>query len=344
VPYLACIISRFDVVGESTVELGAGAALALTVQANSRQRARAREVATQATSMLQFYASLLGDAPYPTLTLAVSESETPGGHGPAYAALLDQTLITSRLVWHNDPVNFRDYPPFVLAHEIAHQWWGQAVSVKNYHERWISEGFAQYLAALYAERDRGPDALAGILRQMQRSAIDASAQGPIALGSRLGHVRGESRVLRAVLYNKSAMVLHMLRRWIGDQAFFEGLRAFYKEFQFRKAGTDDFRRAMERASGRNLEAFVDGWILGSTIPRLKVTRTTSPTELQLTFEQSGQVLPVPVTVTVLYTDGSSDDVIVPVTEASVSRVVPLRRALRDVKIDEDHAALATFQR
>ena len=344
VPYLACVISRFDAVSDSSVDLGAGGTLALVVQANSRQRSKAREVATQATSMLQFYASLLGDAPYPALTLAVSESETPGGHGPAYAALLDQALMTSRLVWHKDPVNFRDYPPFVLAHELAHQWWGQAVSVKNYHERWISEGFAQYLAALYAERDRGPDAFSGILRQMQRSAIEASAQGPISLGSRIGHVRGESRMLRAVLYNKSAMVLHMLRRLIGDEAFFEGLRGFYKEFRFRKAGTDDFRRAMERASGRNLDAFIDGWIFGSAIPRLKLSRTTSATEVQLTFEQSGQVLPVPVTVTLVYTDGSSEDVVVAVTEAKVSRVVPLRGALRDVKVDEDHAALATFQR
>ena len=344
VPYLACVISRFDLVSDSTVDLGGAGTLALTVQANSRQRSRARDITSQATSMLQFYASLLGDVPYPALTLAVSESETPGGHGPAYVALLDQTLMTSRLAWHNDPVNFREYAPFVLAHELAHQWWGQAVSVKNYHERWISEGVAQYLAALYAERDRGPDTFSSILRQMQRSALDASPQGPIALGSRIGHVRGESRVLRAVLYNKSAMVLHMLRRLIGDEAFFDGLRRFYSEFRFRKAGTADFRVAMERASGRNLEAFVDGWFLGSAIPRIKVSRTASPTALQLTFEHTGQVLPVPVTVTVVYTDGSSDDVVVPVTEASVSRTVPLRGVLRDVRIDEDHGALATFQR
>jgi hypothetical protein len=344
VPYLACIISRFEVVRDSSVDIGAAGTLALTVQANSRQRSRARDIAPQATSMLQFYASLLGDVPYPALTLAVSESDRPGGHGPAYVALLDQPLITSRLAWHNDPVNFRDYPPFVLAHELAHQWWGQAVSVKNYHERWISEGFAQYFAALYAERDRGPEAFSGILRQMQRSALEASAQGPIALGSRLGHVRGESRVLRAVLYNKSAMVLHMLRRLIGDEAFFNGLRRFYSEFRFSKAGTADFRMAMERASGRNLEAFVDGWVLGAAVPRVKVSRATSPTELQLTFEHSGQVLPVPVTVTVLYTDGASDDIIVPVTAASVSRTVPLRGALRDVRIDQDHGALATFHR
>ena len=101
---------------------------------------------------------------------------------------------------------------------------------------------------------------------------------------------------------------------------------------------------MERASGTNLEAFVEGWIFGSAIPRLKLSRTTSATELSLTFEQLGEVLPVPVTVTLVYTDRPSENVIVPVTEARVSRVLPLRGTLRDVKIDDDHAALATFQR
>ena len=73
-PYLACIISRFDVVRDSTVNLNDAGTVALTVLANSRQRSRAREIAAQATSMIQFYASLLGDVPYPALTLAVSES------------------------------------------------------------------------------------------------------------------------------------------------------------------------------------------------------------------------------------------------------------------------------
>jgi hypothetical protein len=101
---------------------------------------------------------------------------------------------------------------------------------------------------------------------------------------------------------------------------------------------------MEHTSGMNLEAFVDGWIFGSAVPRLKLSRTTSPTELSLTFEQLGPVLPVPVTVTMVYTDGTSENVVVPVTKARVSRVLPLRGTLRDVKIDDDHAALATFQR
>ena len=69
----------------------------------------------------------------------------------------------------------------------------------------------------------------------------------------LGHIKGEGRVFRAIVYNKGAMVLHMLRRLVGDEAFFNGLREFYTTWRYKKAGTEDFRVAMEHASGRPLE-------------------------------------------------------------------------------------------
>jgi hypothetical protein len=76
------------------------------------------------------------------------ENDLPGGHSPAYLAILNQQLPGSLLVWHNDPASFPGYPDFFLAHEIAHQWWGQAVGWKNYHEQWLSEGLAQSCSGL----------------------------------------------------------------------------------------------------------------------------------------------------------------------------------------------------
>ena len=91
-----------------------------------------RDVAGRAHAILSFYASLLGDAPYPSLTVALAESDLPGGHSPAYLAMVDRPLPTSRLVWRNDPVHFPGFRDYFLAHELAHQWWGQAVGGKNY--------------------------------------------------------------------------------------------------------------------------------------------------------------------------------------------------------------------
>ena len=97
--------------------------------------------------------------------VALVESDLPGGHSPGYFAALNQPLPTSRLVWRNDPAAFSGFPDFFIAHELAHQWWGQAVGWKNYHEQWVSEGFAQYFAALYAQREKGNDEFETILKQ-----------------------------------------------------------------------------------------------------------------------------------------------------------------------------------
>ena len=295
----------------------------LTVKANPRQIGRARALAEQASAILQFYASIVGEAPYPTFTLAVTENELPGGHSPAYFAVLNQVLPTAPIIWRNDPVNFESFPQFYLAHELAHQWWGQAVGWKNYHEQWLSEGFAQYFAALYAEKALDANVFPSVLRQMRRSGIDMSPQGPIYLGYRLGHIRAERPVFRSLVYNKSAIVLHMLRRLVGDDTFFFGVRRFYSEWRFKKAGTDDFRVAMEAATGRDLGPFFEAWIFGVTIPRVAFSyRSPDANSIVVKFEHRGEVAPVPITVTVTYTSGETESVVVPVTERVVERTLP----------------------
>jgi hypothetical protein len=365
--YLACAISRFTRTStaqislpphtaSSTAQLGgarhgpladgpqpAAQAVSLVVQANPRQTGRGRSTAERASDIIQFFASVLGSAPYPSLTLALSESDLPGGHSPAYLAILNQTLPTTPFVWRNDPVSFPGYPSFFLAHEIAHQWWGQAVGPKNYHEQWLSEGFAQYFAAMYAAQERGEDEFADVLKQMRRWAIEDSPQGPVYLGYRLGHIKSDSRVFRAIVYNKGAMVLHMLRGLLGDESFFRGLRAFYTEWRFKKAGTDDFRVALERASGHDLAPFFDAWVYGTAIPRLEVTGTVADSTATITIEQRGTVMPVPVTISVEYEDGHGDRLVIPVFTQIVTRSVPLTGKLKEIVVYRDQS-LAEFDR
>jgi aminopeptidase N len=312
------------------------------VQANPRQSSRGRSLTDRSAAILEFYGSLIGEAPYPSFTLALTESDLPGGHSPAYFAILNQPLPLTPLVWRNDPVAFEGYAPYFLAHEVAHQWWGQGVGWKNYHEQWLSEGFAQYFAALYAARDRGDELFRGMLRQMRRWAIEQSDQGPVYLGYRLGHIKGEGRVFRALVYNKGAMVLHMLRRMVGDDKFFEGLRQFYVTWKFRKAGTDDFRRVMEKTSGLDLVPFFDGWIYGSAVPELAFTSTIGTGEARVRLEHRGTVIPTPVTVSILYTDNTSEDVIVLVSDQVTERTLPLKAPVRSIEANRDYAAVAEF--
>jgi predicted metalloprotease with PDZ domain len=338
--YFACLVSRFQALPPILVKLRDDTdPVQLSVTANPRQFSRVRGLAGKSADILKFYGTLMADAPYDSFTLALVESDLPGGHSPAYFAMLDQPVPQSSLVWTNDPVSFQNYPSFFLAHELAHQWWGQAIGWKNYHEQWLSEGFAQYFAALYAEHERGPEQFVSVLRQMRRWAIDTSPQGPVYLGYRLGHLRSESRVFRALVYNKGAMVLHMLRRLMGDEAFFAGLRDFYAAWRYSKAGTDDFRAAMEKAGGQPLERFFERWIYGVAIPTVRFSSEVDGTQLRVRFEQKGDVFDIPITVSIAYADGTAEDLIVKVTQATTERVIPLKGALRSVEVNRDGGAL-----
>ncbi len=352
VRYLACIISpmvqvksdpvRMPAVANAAVPVGekpvpTGGQLQLTVKTNPRERLEGRNLAALAADIMQFYAGLVGDCPYPTLDLALIEHELPGGHSPAYLAVINHPVSNGTLTWRNDPATIENFPEYFVAHELAHQWWGQAVGWKNYHEQWLSEGFAQYFSALYAEHVHGSELLQDILRGWQRWAEQKSDQGPVYLGYRVGHIKGDARVFRAVVYNKSATVLHMLRRLIGDDAFFAGLRRFYGEFRFRKAGTDDLQRALEAESGVSLQRFFDRWIYGDTLPRLRAAARTEAVngrrELVVTVEQAGEVFDAPVVLTLGYSDRPAADVTVKLREAQQEFRIPLAGTLRRLDLN-----------
>ncbi|HTL43739.1 MAG TPA: M1 family aminopeptidase [Vicinamibacterales bacterium] len=366
--YLACVISRFGgrqtaqlqlplanhdareaiahgpAVQDPTVSEPGQPSFSLYVEGNPRQANRTRSFADKAADILRFYTSLLGDVPYGSFTVALTEADVPGGHSPAYFAILNQPLPTTPFRWGNDPVAFQNYPSFFLAHEIAHQWWGQAVGWKNYHEQWLSEGFAQYFAALYAERERGADQFTSVLRQMRRTAMDQSPNGPVWLGYRLGHIKGDSRIFRALVYNKGAMVLHMLRRLLGDDAFFRGLRNFYATWRYKKAGTDDLRASMEAASGQSLERFFDRWIFDTELPSLRFTSRVDAAGVHVAFDQlTDEIFDVPVTVTITHADGSTEDVVVALHDKRTERLIPVRGEVRSVEVNRDAAALADIK-
>ena len=341
--YLAVVVSKLVSVGDESVVLGNGDSVRVAVEANTRQVPRGRELLGVVGGIMRFYADLLGDAPYPSATIALVEDELPGGHSPGYFALVRRQPPYARLSWVNDPASFRDFPDFFVAHELAHQWWGQAIGWRNYHEQWISEGFAQYFAALYAQSTQGDDAFEDMLSKFRRWALAESDQGPISLGYRLGHIKGQGKVFRALVYNKAAAVLHMLRRLLGDEVFFNGVRRFYTEQRFKKTGTEDFQRALEAESGRPLDRFFERWIYGAEVPRVRYARSISDGAVSLRFEQEGELIfDIPVTVTVTYRDGRTEEVVVPLTERVVEHQIATQGAVRRVRINRDNAAVAEF--
>lgn len=346
VRYLACLISRLTAVGRAVVNVPVVAPAAdssvapptsviLDVVSTPRMIARNRQTPARAAAMLRFYAEKMGEAPYPMLTVAALDDNLPGGHSPAYFVALHQALPTTPYSWADDPVAFENqYPNFFLAHEIAHQWWGQAVGWRNYHDQWLSEGLAQYFAVLFAAEDRGPDLLQLLIATMRESSQPVLNQGPISLGYRVGHIRNDARALRSILYNKSAVVLHMLRRYIGDDAFFEGLRRFYGQWRFRKAGTDDLQAAFQAGTPQPLDRFFEQWIRGFTVPRVRLIwhmEDDGKTGV-IRVEQAKDVFDFPLTVVLQFGDGRSEERTLKIAGALFEERVPLSAPLRKVTV------------
>lgn len=324
--YLSTIISRLVPLPRSETRLPGGRSIAVDALSNPRQLGNTRTLAARSADMIAFYAGLAGGAPYPSFTLLSLEADLPGGHSPAYFAAINQPSPQSQVSWRHDPIAFDDrFPDVFLAHEVAHQWWGQGVGVKNYHEQWLSEGLAQYFAWRYAGQVRGPELQRALLDRMKTSVRRYNDSGPIAMGYRLGHVVGDGSNFRAIVYNKSVVVLDLLGRLIGQDVFDRGLRRFYQEMQFRKAGADDLRRAMEAESGQPLARFFDRWVYESALPQLSLSAVveTSGDAALVRIVQTGPVFDLPVTLTIAYADGPAGSVTLPIHDAVTERRIPL---------------------
>jgi len=329
--YLTTTISRMVPLPRSSITLPSGKTLTIDARSNPRQLGGTKTLTARAAEIMKFYASIVGDVPFPSFTLLSLEADFPGGHSPAYFAALNQPTSTTAYTWRNDPIAFDDqFPNFYLAHEIAHQWWGQAIGTKNYHDQWLSEGLAQYFAYLYAGADRGVGVQRSILERMRDSVRRYSDSGPISIGYRLGHAVGDGSNFRAIVYNKSVVVLDMLRGLIGDEAFTAGLRRFYQERKYQKAGTDDLRQAFEAEAHQPLTRFFDRWVMNAGLPTLKLTSVveTSGDAALLRIDQTGDIYDLPVTISIAYQDRPTEFLTLRVRSAQTEERVPLKGKVR----------------
>jgi hypothetical protein len=351
--YIACAISHFALVTSvsATVaglspepgerggrETPSGpASINVSVVATPRSTNPARALAARTSDIVHFYATLVGEAPYSSFTLATVDDNVLGGHSPAYLTLLRERLASSPFLWRADPVAFDQVPYFLLAHEVAHQWWGQAVGWKNYHEQWLSEGLAQYFAVLYAGSSQGPSTMHDLLSSMRASVFAMPGAGPIALGYRLGHLSNEPSMFRVTLYNKSAVVLDMLRRLIGDKAFYAGLTRFYQEHRFATAGTDDLARAFQPETTIPMDHFFDTWILNSGIPEARVLTQVDAGGRTATIrvDPIGAPADFPLTLAVQYEDGTTESVTIPVIGGPTTRQIALKGPVRRLMTKDD---------
>lgn len=337
--YLSVAVGRFVPVG--TRQVGDVAVSAFAV---NRARAEATQDLERAADILRFFEGEFGPCPYSFINLLAIEGASPGGHSPPGMVILARKPVALRGTFRDDPTNFTDIPGFFLAHELAHQWWGQGVGPENYRERWLSEGAAQYAAALWTRHAQGDSAFQDVLKRMGRWATREARKGPINLGHRLGHVKGDPEIFRAVVYDKGAYVLHMLRGIVGEEAFRRALVSFQEIHRYGKAGTDDLRTALENASGLDLSAYFRQWVYGTALPRLRFTHhsTRAGTEAKTDIDVRGENIPgpLPLELAVVHQGGRSAVRVTLPAEGSRFTVTTPTPA-RKVEINADRGLLAT---
>jgi aminopeptidase N len=163
----------------------------------------------------------------------------------------------------------------LMAHEIAHQWFGDAASEKSWQNLWLSEGFATYMTNYYLESKYGEDTLKKRLIKDRRKVL-AFEKRRLTPVIDTGVKRNYMVLLNANSYEKGSWVLHMLRRKLGDVAFWKGIRSYYAKYDGGNANTDDFRMVMEQASEQNLQVFFNQWLFTAGHPQLTINWKYDP--------------------------------------------------------------------
>jgi aminopeptidase N len=209
----------------------------------------------RAGRMLEYFSQLI--APFPFPSLAHVESSTRfGGMENSTAIFYDEKAYREKKLGEA-----------LVAHETAHQWFGDGVTEADWHHLWLSEGFATYLAALWQGDADGDSAFRAAMTKARETVFNSKDTGRPILDPAATDLLG---LLNSNNYQKGAWVLHQLRGVVGDTMFFAGVRQFYRRYRDSTALSSDFARVMADASGSDLEWFFQQSLTQPGYPMLEI--------------------------------------------------------------------------
>jgi aminopeptidase N len=218
--------------------------------------------------MLEVFAEAFGEYPF----IAEKYGHSQFGWG---GAMEHQTMTSTTT-----------FAELTIAHELAHQWFGDLITCATWPDLWLNEGFATYSEAVYLEREYGKQAYHGAMNISLNEAMGAVGTLHVQDTTSVSNLFAGARV-----YEKGASVLHMLRHVLGDSLFFHSLRAYVADPRYRYgvATTRDFQGVCEAVSGRPLGFFFDQWVYGERYPVYSLRWNTTPAaghfDVSLTIHQ-----------------------------------------------------------
>lgn len=217
-----------------------------------------KDAFARTNEMLTFFNEIFGPYPFEAYGVVVADTDLS-------FALETQTIsLFGRNAATTDPEHVEP----VVAHELAHQWFGNSVSLKQWQDIWLNEGFATYASWLWLEHTEDSEALANTVRRTYDSLEENHSTLPPPGNP------PSNNLFNANVYQRGALTLHALRLHVGDEAFFNILRAYTEQYQYSNASTDDFIAVAEEVSAQELDDLFEAWLYVQPLPDIIIEKTT----------------------------------------------------------------------
>jgi aminopeptidase N len=246
---------------------------------------RIPSTASRLPQMIEYFSTLLG-VPYPweKYSEAWVDDFVEGGMENTSA-----TTQTSSLLAHPQlAAESAENSDFLISHELAHQWFGDLVTCKDWANLWLNEGFANFFETVWEEHQYGADAAAYTRWQNRNQWMNSQRDFPVPIVSR---DFTDSIEHAGNTYNKAGWVLEMLRHQLGDAQFFGAMKHYLEAHRGQNVVTADLAKAIEESTGTNVDRFFDQWIYGAGAPRFQVAANydESSKQLRLDVKQTQKV-------------------------------------------------------
>jgi aminopeptidase N len=279
--------------------------------------------------VLEFYSDYVGPFAYERLANIQSNSVSGGMEAASAILYSENSVVGDRNErWRN-----------VVIHEIAHQWFGNAVTESDWDDVWLSEGFATYFTLLFLEHAYGRDTFMAGLEDSKKRVDAFHAKNP---NYRIVHdnLQDMEQVTSSHTYQKGSWILHMLRGVVGTENFWNGIRSYYGKYMNGSATTADFRKEMEEASGMDLKVFFDQWLYkaGSLKYNGSWQYDEKKKAIRITLDQvqtDGSLFKMPVQVAIYPANGKTFTTTLQVNEKKNEFSIPLDTAPINVILDPD---------
>lgn len=276
----------------------------------------------QAKGILEYFIDNVGHYPYQKLSNVQSKTQFGGMENASNIFYFENSVTGAR--------NHED----LIAHEIAHQWFGNSATEIDWPHLWLSEGFATYFTDLYVQHIYGNDAFNKRMISEKLKVLNFAKKKytPVVDFETIDYMK----LLNPNSYEKGGWVLHMLRKKIGDEMFWESIRKYYETYKFSNASTENLRHIFEMVSNQDLGVFFNQWLFTAGHPELAIEKLIEEKTLLLSITQKQKneyTFVFPLEVKLIYNDNTEELKTINISKRNETFTIPLRMSLKEIVYD-----------